>query len=88
MEGFGRSTILPRRTREHKFQVADTLSFDGLRHSWKFGGDVMLTWIYNYFPSLFGGEYIFDNIKVNPWTFVPMVGGTELTPLRAWAHAR
>jgi outer membrane receptor protein involved in Fe transport len=86
MEGFGRSTILPRRTREHKFQVADTLSFDGLRHSWKFGGDVMLTWIYNYFPSLFGGEYIFDNIKVNPWTFVPMVGGTELTPLRAWAH--
>ncbi|HEV2114469.1 MAG TPA: TonB-dependent receptor, partial [Terriglobales bacterium] len=86
MEGFGRSTILPRRTREHRFQVADTLSFDGARHSWKFGGDVMVTWIYNYFPSLFGGEYIFDNIKVNPWTFEPMIGGTELTPLRAWAH--
>jgi hypothetical protein len=86
MDGFGRSTILPRRTREHRFQVADTLSFDGTRHSCKFGGDAMLTWIYNYFPSLFGGEYIFDNVKVNPWTFVPMVGGTELTPLRAWAH--
>ena len=86
MEGFGRSTILPRRTREHKFQVADTLSFDGRRHSWKFGGDAMVTWVYNYFPSLFGGEYIFDNIKVNPWTFAPMIGGTELTPLRAWAH--
>src|SRR5579863_2057387 len=81
MEGFGRSTILPRRTREHKFQVADTLSFDGRRHSWKFGGDAMVTWVYNYFPSLFGGEYIFDNIKVNPWTFAPMIGGTELTPL-------
>ena len=86
IEGFGRSTILPRRTREHKLQVAETLSFDGRRHSWKFGGDLMRTWIYNYFPSLFGGEYIFDNIKVNPWTFEPMVGGTELTPLRAWAH--
>ena len=86
IDGFGRSTILPRRTREHKFQVAETISFDGRRHSWKFGGDAMFTWIYNYFPSLFGGEYIFDNIKVNPWTYEPMVGGTELTPLRAWAH--
>ncbi|HSB75083.1 MAG TPA: TonB-dependent receptor, partial [Terriglobales bacterium] len=86
LDGFGRSTILPRRTREHKFQVADTLSFDGRRHSWKFGGDLMLTWIYNYFPSLFGGEYIFDDIRVNPWTYQPMVGGTEFTPLRAWAH--
>lgn len=86
IDGFGRSSILPRRTREHKFQVAETVSFDGRRHTWKFGGDAMFTWIYNYFPSLFGGEYIFDNIRVNPWTFVPMVGGTELTPLRAWAH--
>jgi hypothetical protein len=86
IEGFGRSTILPRRTREHKFQVADTLSFDGRRHTWKFGGDVMLTWIYNYFPSLFGGEYIFGDIRVDPWTFVPRIGGIELTPLRAWAH--
>jgi outer membrane receptor protein involved in Fe transport len=86
IDGFGRSTILPRRTREHKFQVAETLSFDGRRHSWKFGGDAMLTWIYNYFPSTFGGKYIFDNIRVNPWTYEPMVGGTEFTPLRAWAH--
>jgi hypothetical protein len=46
----------------------------------------MLTWIYNFFPSLFGGEYIFDDIRVNPFTFEPMVSGMETTPLRAYAH--
>lgn len=87
LDGFGRSTILPRQTREHRLHLTETLSVGGRRHEWKFGGDALLTWIYNYFPSLFGGEYIFDTIKVNPWTFEPMVGGMELTPLRAYAHA-
>ena len=43
----------------------------GRRNSWKFGGDALLTWIYDFFPSDFGGEYIFDPIKVNPFTFAP-----------------
>jgi len=85
-DGFGRSSILPRRTREHRLHVTETLSFDTTRHSLKFGGDFIPTWINNYFPSLFAGEYIFDNIHVNPFTFVPNVYGTELTPLRAFAH--
>jgi len=84
---FGRSSILPRQTREHRaHHFAETISLDGKRHSWKFGGDALLTWIYNYFPSLFGGEYIFDPIKVDPFTFEPVEGGLELTPLRAYAH--
>jgi len=82
----GQSSILPRRTREHRLHLAETMSFTRGRHEWKFGGDLMRTWDYNYFPSLFGGEYIFDYISVNPWTFVPMHGGVNLTPLRAWAH--
>jgi hypothetical protein len=86
IDGFGRSSILPRRTREHRFHVTETLSLESGRHSWKFGGDAMLTWINNYFPSLFGGEYIFSNVKVNPFTFEPMMGGLQLTPLRAYAH--
>ena len=86
IDGFGRSTILPRQTREHRLHFAETLSRDGDRHSWKFGGDALLTFINNYFPSLFGGEYIFSPIKVNPFTFAPMMGGLELTPLRAYAH--
>jgi hypothetical protein len=86
IDGFGRSTILPRETREHRLHLAETLSLDGGRHSWKFGGDALLSWIYNYFPSQFGGEYIFNTMRVNPWTFDPMVSGMQITPLRAYAH--
>ncbi|MGH9505032.1 MAG: TonB-dependent receptor [Terriglobales bacterium] len=86
IDGFGRSSILPRQTREHRLHLAETLSVEGKRNSWKFGGDVLMTWIYNFFPSLSGGEYIFDPIKVNPFTFEPQEGGLELTPLRAYAH--
>ncbi|MGH9511824.1 MAG: TonB-dependent receptor [Terriglobales bacterium] len=86
LNGLGRSSILPRETRQHRLHVAETVSLDGNRNSWKFGGDAMLTWIYDYFPSNFGGEYIFDPIKVNPFTFEPQESGLQLTSLRAYAH--
>jgi hypothetical protein len=84
--GFGRSSILPRNTTEHKLHIADTLSYGTRRVQWKFGGDFIQAWIYNYYPSMFGGEYYFDNVKVNPWTYEPMKYGEPLTPLRAYAH--
>jgi hypothetical protein len=86
IQDFGQSSILPRQTRQHRLHLAETLSLSRGRNEWKFGGDGMLTWDYNYFPSLYGGEYFYDNIVVNPFTFVPMHGGLGLTPLRAWAH--
>src|SRR5208337_1184351 len=86
MTDFGQSSILPRQTRQHRLHVAETMSLSRGRNEWKFGGDGMLTWDYNYFPSLYGGEYLFDDIKVDPFTFDPMHGGLALTPLRAWAH--
>ena len=86
IEAFGQSSILPRQTREHRLHLAETLSLTGGRHDWKFGGDAMFTWDYNYFPSLYGGEYLYDDIRVDPFTFVPVHGGLHLTPLRAWAH--
>jgi hypothetical protein len=86
LQDFGQSSILPRQTREHRLHLAETLSLSRGRNQWKFGGDTMMTWDYNYFPSLYGGEYLYDNIKVDPFTFVPMHGGLSLTPLRAWAH--
>ncbi len=86
IEGFGQSSILPRQTGEHRLHVAETMTLTGGRHDWKFGGDAMFTWDYNYFPSLFGGEYIYDNISVDPFTFVPAHGLLQISPLRAWAH--
>jgi len=85
-DGFGRSSILPRSTREHRLHLVETFGSEGRTHQLKFGGDVLKTWIYNFFPSLFGGEYYFDTIKVNPFTFVPQIGGLPLSPLRAYAH--
>ena len=86
IDEFGQSSILPRQTRERRLHTAGTVSLSAGRNEWKLGGDAMFTWDDNYFPSLFGGEYLYDNIPVDPWTFTPMHGGLELTPLRAWAH--
>ena len=90
MEDFGQSSWLPRQTREHRLHLAETLSLSRGRNQWKFGADGMRTWDYDYFPSLFGGEYLYDDISVNPWSlpipFAPMREGLKLTPLRAWAH--
>ncbi len=86
VDGMGRSNILPRMTQEHKLHVADTASYNTGRMNWKFGGDFLQAWIYNYYPQGFGGTYYFNNVKVNPWFFTPMKYGDTLTPLRAYAH--
>ncbi|HEY3971402.1 MAG TPA: TonB-dependent receptor [Candidatus Sulfotelmatobacter sp.] len=86
LDGMGRSNLLPRQTREHRLHLAETVSHEGSRHSLKFGGDGLLTWIYDFFPSQQSGEYLFYPIKVNPFTFAPQEAGLELTPLRAYAH--
>ena len=86
LDGMGRSNLLPRLTREHRLQLAETLSIDTARNSWKLGGDGMVTWIYDFFPSQQSGEYLFYPIKVDPYSFEPMESGLELTPLRAYAH--
>ena len=44
-DGMGRSTILPRENREHRGHFAETISRDGSRNTWKFGGDALLTTI-------------------------------------------
>jgi hypothetical protein len=86
IEGFGRSLILPRQTHESKFHFTESLAVDTRRNAWKIGGDMLLSKIYNYFPLQFGGDYIFRNVRVDPFTFAPQTYGMELTPLRAYAH--
>ena len=82
----GRSNILPRQTLEHRLHLAETVSHEGSRNSWKFGGDALLTSIYDFFPHQQSGEYLFYPVKVDPFTFHPVQGGLELSPLRAYAH--
>src|SRR5579863_10552388 len=86
LDGVGRSNLLPRQTREHRLHLAETLSVETSRNSWKFGGDGLFTYIYDFFPSQQSGEYLFYPVKVDPFTFQPMEAGLQLTPLRAYAH--
>ena len=86
VDGIGRSSMLPRLTREHRIHAAETMTHGDSRNTWKFGADALLSWDYNFFPSMFGGEYEFETIRVNPWTFQPQPYGEHLTPLRAFAH--
>jgi len=86
IDGFGRSSILPRRTREHKLHITETATIEGHRQTWKFGTDFNRAWISNFFPSLSGGQYIFDDTRVNPWTFEPAQYGMRMSPLRSYAH--
>jgi hypothetical protein len=86
LDGIGRSDFLPRQTREHRLHLAETISLEGSRNSWKFGGDGLITWLYDFFPSQQSGEYLFYPLKVDPYTFDPQEAGLELTPLRAYAH--
>ena len=86
LDGMGRSNLLPRQTREHRLHLAETMSIDTSRNTWKFGGDGLFTWIYDFFPSQQSGDYLFYPIKVDPFTFEPMESGLQLSPLRAYAH--
>jgi hypothetical protein len=85
LDGVGRSNILPRQTREHRPHLAETLSFEGSRNTWKFGGDALLTSIYDFFPSQQSGEYLFYPIKVDPFTFEPYRLDCSLPPSRLCA---
>jgi len=87
IEGFDRALSLPRNTREHRLHLVDAITMDGHRHAWKFGADFSQAWVENYYPLMSGGEFIFSDIRVNPFTYKPMTYGMALTPLRAYAHA-
>jgi len=86
INGLGRSVILPRNTNQLQTQAAGHMTRELQKHSVKFGGDMVFTKTANFFPGTFGGEYIFDPIRVNPFTFAPETFGLSITPLRAYAH--
>ena len=58
----GRNSFSPRETTIHRQQYADTVSYIWGRHSFKFGGDVLVDKILNFFPGNFSGSYTFASL--------------------------
>ena len=59
IDGIGRSDQLPRATREHRGQLAETLSLDTSRHSFKFGLASLGAMIHDNDPDTFNGAFNF-----------------------------
>ncbi|MBI4749857.1 MAG: TonB-dependent receptor [Acidobacteria bacterium] len=57
----GRNNFSPRETTEKRFQVIDTMSYLRGAHNMKFGVDVVVNRIFNFFPGLFSGVYSFTS---------------------------
>ncbi|HWY68413.1 MAG TPA: carboxypeptidase regulatory-like domain-containing protein [Terriglobales bacterium] len=58
----GRNSFSPRETTIHRQQYADTVSYIWGRHSLKFGGDLLVDKILNFFPGNFSGSYTFASL--------------------------
>ncbi len=57
----GRNNFSPRETTEEKYQFIDNVSYITGAHSLKGGVDVNIEKILNFFPGLFGGQYVFNS---------------------------
>ncbi|MBX7219781.1 MAG: carboxypeptidase regulatory-like domain-containing protein [Blastocatellia bacterium] len=58
----GRNNFSPRETTEKRNQFIDTLTYLRGNHSYKFGIDVNINRIFNFFPGLFTGTYTFTSL--------------------------
>lgn len=58
----GRNFFSPRETTIKRYQVADTVSYLAGNHSVKFGVDINIDRIKNFFPGSFGGQYFFSSL--------------------------
>ena len=58
---FGKNNFSPRFTNGYNYQPVNTLSWLKGRHTAKFGVDLNLSRIENYFPGLFAGSYTFPS---------------------------
>ena len=77
---FGRNSFSPRYTNLKNYQTIQSVSITPGRHSLKFGSDILVQRIANFFPGNFSGVYTFNNIADyiarRPARFVQAFGGT------------
>jgi outer membrane receptor for ferrienterochelin and colicin len=59
---FGRNNFSPRETTIKRFQIADIVTLVRGAHAFKFGADVNVDKILNFFPGFFGGSYRFMSL--------------------------
>jgi hypothetical protein len=80
---FGRNSFSPRSANIDNFQPTATLSLTKGAHTFKFGTDIILQQISNYFPGNFGGSFTFtsyDNYALNlPSSFTQAFAGPGTT---------
>ncbi len=76
---FGSSPISPRFANIKNFQVVDNVSRFAGRHTWKFGGDLSVSRIANFFAGSARGAYVFnsydDYFARRPASFVQAFAG-------------
>jgi len=58
----GRNSFSPRETTIHRQQYGDIVSYVWSRHTFKFGADVLVDKILNFFPGNFSGSYTFASL--------------------------
>ena len=58
----GRNNFSPRETTLKRYQYIDNVSYAVGKHSMKFGADVNIERILNFFPGLFGGQFTFNSL--------------------------
>lgn len=59
---FGRNNFSPRETSLRKYQFVDNVTLPAGKHNFKVGVDVNIEKIKNFFPGLFGAQYVFNTL--------------------------
>lgn len=58
----GRNNFSPRETTINRYQFIDNVSYTAGKHAFKFGVDFNVERIFNFFPGLFSGSYLFTSL--------------------------
>lgn len=78
---FGKNNFSPRYTNAYTYQPVVTFSKVVGAHSFKFGGDINVEKVDNFFPGLFAGQYVFANYAAfaagTPGSFSQAFSGTS-----------
>lgn len=67
----GRNNFSPRETTENKYQLIDNVSYITGPHNLKGGADINIEKILNFFPGLFGAQYLFNSYADYNNHFIP-----------------